>query len=153
MRQSYQEKSWNPIFTRVGGILLNHDTKLYVESVKLEDTTNKWATFKHFMLALDSFWFIYFYIFLSYKLINWMMGTMNSIGGFILAIIFVSIFEIVSHFFIVDSSILVTDNASVIIESWKIIPFRGLIKFGSVLISVFIPLGDKLLNTTNVTGV
>lgn len=130
--------------------MVNHDTNLYIESVKLEESFKTTGikegliSFKHFFLALDSFWFIYFYIFLSYKLVNFLMGTMNSIGGFVLALILVALFEIVANFIILDTTLAVES-----IKTWQFVPFRGLIKFVSVLLAVIVPTTDYLINKTN----
>lgn len=166
IHESYDKKTLLPIFTKMGGQLVNHDSKLYVSALEIEEsggiviqtkgeTVTLWEKIKNIGLILKGFgkaavnlWYLWFFIVILYKLaILFTNNESARLSNILLAVFLLVILQIGANFVIVDQTIFAeVDHQPTTAE--KFTPFRGLMKFIQVSPKVFNPVYQAYTNET-----
>jgi len=155
--KAIETKSAMPFFRTLGKKLLNHDTELYEESVRIEQDggltvkstsqnwfVRTWATIKSLGTVIRTIWIMYFFFVLFYALTSMGLGVDASMqfNRIWLAVILLLVFEILAHFIVISEPTTMDIAGEDIPLAEKFVPFRGLIKFGQVSSLIFKPIYD-----------
>ena len=160
LSESIDQKSFAPFFKKVGGEILNHDNKLYIESVNIEENggllinspkgeggfvkTIKrfWSIIKSLANVLTNLWYLWTFaiLFYSISVIFFTNNESAKLSNFILTLLLIVVLQIGANFIIIDENILETDSGQYeFTTKEKFMPFKGLIKFTQVMPQLFNP--------------
>ncbi len=169
---SIDQKSLMPFVTKVGGELLNHDNKLYIEAVNMEEAGGLfvktddgeggfvkgvkriWFTIKSLLRVLVNIWYLWTFAFLFYKLA--IIITNNSsatTSNIFLMILFLVILQVGANLLDVERwEVNQNDDKYEFTTKQKLVPFKGLYKFATVAPALFNPVyGDGNQTISNIT--
>lgn len=145
---------------------MNHDARLYIESANIEEqgglliqaTENKllhyWEILKSMLKVITSIWYLYIFLFLFYYVGIMLSGNASAVPLNIgLAIGFVTALQIFANIILLDNTIAEDEAITSLTISEKILPYKGIYKFFTVLPLVFNPVYEYISPNTNTTEV
>lgn len=169
IKEGANQKSFEPVIRRIGGELLNHDTKLYIGSIEIQKAGGLlvetedgitlssrlkyvWAVLVSFLRIFKNAWYVYFWLFMFYwvSILIITKDKSNIPGNLIGAFILFAIFSMSMGFLLVDDTFKDNPDIAELTPFQKLNPFKGVIKFAQTIPLIFNPI---YISITSIDGV